>query len=131
MILESALTALFPALADGVRGVFGMITGSKGARPQNIAEVVQLMNADIARLQALAQLDQPAGNVHAWVADIRALQRPFAVALVLFGYLLTVYYTMTGHAVPQSLADGVATYAQMVTFYLFGDRSYSYLRTGK
>ncbi len=85
-ILASLLPALFPAMADGVRGIFAKLTGSKGAQPQNISEVIQLMQADISRLTALATLDAPGSNVHAWVSDIRALQRPVAVALVLAAY---------------------------------------------
>lgn len=130
-ILASLLPALFPAISDGVRGIFGMLTGNKGAQPQSVDQVIQLMNADIERLKVLSALDSPAGNVHAWVSDIRALQRPAAVALVLAAYLVTVTYTLNGHVVPASVLDGVAQYAQMVTFYLFGDRSYAYLKGGK
>lgn len=131
MILETLIPALFPALADGVRGVFAKLTGNRGALPMNVDETVKLMQADIARLEALAKLDAPAANVSAWVSNIRALQRPIAVLLVLAAYMGTVYYANTGHAVPDTVLAGVMTYAQLVTFYLFGDRSYAYLKAGK
>jgi hypothetical protein len=131
MILETAITALFPVLADGARGLLARLTGSRGAQPQNVAEAIQLMEAETQRLTALAQLDTPSGNVHAWVADVRALQRPAAVALVLLVYGMTIYYRATGHTLPATVEEGVLTYAQMVTFYLFGDRSYAYLRGKK
>jgi hypothetical protein len=131
VILTSLLPALFPALADGVRGVFGMLTGGKGAAPQNVAEVIQLMQADTARLQVLQALDAPGGNVSPWVANVRAMQRPAAVALVLGAYFAAVTYSAQGHALPAGLMDGLANYAEMVTFYLFGDRSYAYMKAGK
>jgi hypothetical protein len=131
MILESLLPALFPALADGVRGVFAKITGNRGAAPMNVDESIKLMSADIDRLKALAQLDAPAANVSAWVSNVRALQRPVAVLVVLLVYMLAVYRVNTGHALPESVLAGVFSYAQMVTFYLFGDRSYSHLKGGK
>lgn len=127
-LLTSLLPALFPALADGVRGLFNKLTGGAGAQPANVNEVVQLMEADTKRLQALAQMDQPGGNVHMWVADIRALQRPLATALIIAGYLYALY--ANDHLPPATMA-GIESYAQMVTFYLFGDRSYMYLRGKK
>lgn len=123
-ILLTALPALIPVFADGLRGLFARITGGAGAKPQTIAEVAQLASIDIERLKALALLDTP-GGVHAWVADIRALQRPAAVLLVLVAYLYTLY---AGSHLPAATLDSVAQYAQMVTFYLFGDRSYAYLK---
>src|SRR4051812_19507861 len=115
-VLAAILPALIPAAADGLRGIFSKITGASGARPQNIAEVIKLMDADTARLQALAALDQP-GGVHQWVADVRALQRPFAVALIVAAYF---YALFASDRLPQSTLEGITQYAQMVTFYLFG-----------
>jgi hypothetical protein len=79
----------------------------------------------------LQTLDAPAGNISVWVANIRALQRPAAVALVLAAFLVCVNLAARGEPLPPNLLDSVTQYAQMVTFYLFGDRSYSYLKTGK
>lgn len=124
-LLVSLLPSLFPAVADGVRGLFNKMTGFAGAKPANVAEVVQLMQADTARLQSLAALDQPSGNVSQWVANIRALQRPLAVVLIIVGYLYGLY--AADHLPPATL-EGLSQYAQMVTFYLFGDRSYMYLK---
>lgn len=126
-LILNALPALFPPLADGLRAIFSKLTGGAGARPQNVAEVVQLMQADTARLQALAQLDAP-GGISQWVANIRALQRPTAVVLVLGAYAYAL--TVSDH-LPAATLAGIAEYAQMVTFYLFGDRSYSYLKAGR
>lgn len=123
-ILAALFPALIPAVADGLRGLFAKFTGGAGAQPSNVNEVIQLMNADTARLQALAKLDEP-GNVHMWVADLRALQRPIATILIILAYL---YCLSAANALPVGVVESVAQYAQMVTFYLFGDRSYMYLR---
>jgi len=124
-VLTTLIPALLPALSDGLRGVIGRITGNAGAKPQNVAEVISIMQADTERLKAIAQLDTPTGQVSIWVANIRALQRPIAVGLVLAGYLYSLAYA---NQLPQATLDGIAQYAQMVTFYLFGDRSYMYLK---
>jgi hypothetical protein len=125
ILLTTLLPALLPAFSDGIRGLIARFTGSAGAQPQNVSEVIQMMQADVDRLKALAQLDAPTGPVSLWVGNIRAMQRPVAVALVLLAYL---YVLQAGDAVAHGTLDSVAQYAQMVTFYLFGDRSYLYLR---
>lgn len=125
MILESVLPALLPVFGDGLRAVFNRVTGNAGAKPANVTEVIALMDADTNRLKAIAEIDA-AGNVSQWVANIRALQRPVVVALVLLAYLVS----LCGGA-PESAIEGVSQYAAMVTFYLFGDRSYAYFKKGK
>lgn len=125
-VLVTVLPALLPALIDGVRGLLSRLTGGAGAKPQNVSEVIALMQADTARLAALAQLDAPGANVSPWVADVRAMQRPVACLAVIAAYVFAVFNT-----VPPDTLAGLGVYAQMVTFYLFGDRSYSYFKTGK
>lgn len=122
MILETLIPALIPVATDGVRAVFNKLTGGAGAKPANVDEVVALMQAETNRLQALAEIDSAAPNVHAWVNDVRALQRPIATALIIGGYLSTFWFT----AEP-AVTESLGTYAQMVTFYLFGDRTYMYM----
>ena len=124
MILETLIPALLPAAADGVRGLFNRLTGGAGAKPANVSEVVTLMEADTNRLKVVAEIDK-AGNISQWVANIRALQRPVAIVGIIAGYLVAV---MT-NADPDVTLD-LSQYAQMVTFYLFGDRTYSYFKKG-
>jgi len=113
--------------ADGARGLFNRLTGGAGAKPANVEETVTLMEAETARMHALAKLDA-VGEVSRWVNNVRALQRPAAALAIIAGYL---------GAVTAGAPDGVVLelggYAQMVTFYLFGDRTYMYLqnRRGK
>lgn len=79
MIFETIiLPALVPAISDGLRGIFAKF-GFGSAEPQNVAERVQLMNAEVSKLQALAQLDNPGGEPSKWVINFRASFRYFAV----------------------------------------------------
>jgi len=81
-LLTFLLPALVPALTDGIRGLVAKVTGGAGQRPANIAERVQLMEAETARLQALAALDAPVGSPSQWVVDMRASYRYIAIAVI-------------------------------------------------
>lgn len=124
-LLSAALPALFPAVSDGVRGIFARVTHGKGAAPQNVNEQVQLMKAETERVTALAALDVTPPNVHAWVADIRALQRP-----ALATWILVAYITAMMIDAPPSTVDKLGDYAAMVVFYLFGSVGYQSMRHG-
>lgn len=126
-LLSAILPALLPAAADGLRGIFSRITGGKGALPQNIGEVVQIMNAETDRMRALAQLDTPTGELYKWVSSFRALQRPALSTLIILGYMIAVFASDAS----QETLDMLGSYAQMVTFYLFGDRAYNYIKKGR
>lgn len=123
MILESLIPALLPVATDGIRGIFNRVTGGAGAKPANTEEVISLMQAETERLKALAEVDAAASNVHAWVNDVRALQRPVAAFLIIGGYVSAFAFSADA-----GLIDNLGTYAQMVTFYLFGDRTYMYMK---
>lgn len=123
--LEVVLPALLPALGDGIRGLFNKFTGNAGAKPANVGEVIQLMQADTDRLKAIADMEK-GGDTYMWVEAVRKLQRPVAVALIISAYVAAALFSDN-----QAMIDGLSVYAQMVTFYLFGDRSYAYLKKGK
>jgi len=126
ILLTTLLPALLPSFADGLRGIFARITGGKGAQPQNINEVITLMNAETERLKTVAALDSPTGTVHTWVADLRALQRPAIATMIIVAYI-----TAISISAPADTVASLADYVQMVTFYLFGDRAYSYRKAGR
>jgi len=119
------LTALLPAATDGVRALINKFTGGAGAKPMNVDEAVKLSeaetaskNADVERLKALHEIDQ-VENVSPWVNNIRALQRPLAVLVILCTWVASCYIVM-----PVELANGIANMASSVVFYLFGERGY-------
>lgn len=77
--------ALVPALADGVRSLIGKFTGGAGAQPQNVAEAIQLMEAQTKRVQALAELDKLPDGASRWVVDLRGAFRYVVCGGVLAG----------------------------------------------
>lgn len=85
------LPALVPALADGVRALVARFTGGAGSAPQNVAERIQLMQAEAQKLQALAALDAPSGNISRWVADLRASFRYLAVCGIVASTIVGVF----------------------------------------
>lgn len=128
--LAALLPALIPVVSDGLRGAFSRLTGGWGVKPQNVSELITLMQADTERLKALADIDRPSGNISTWVANIRAMQRPIAVVVIVGGYFLALLFGNALH-IQAPAVEVLGNYAQMVTFYLFGDRSYMYLKGGK
>lgn len=118
-ILSLVVPALIPALADGIRGVFGRITGGAGSRPQNVDEQIKLMAAENERLKALAELDKPTENISTWVADLRASFRYVAGGLIILGAVSTLYVS-----VDLFVQDAVWNLAGSVFAFLFGDRMY-------
>jgi hypothetical protein len=63
--------ALVPAITDGARALIGKVTGGAGAQPQNVAEAIQLMEAQTKRVQALAELDKLPDGASLWVINLR------------------------------------------------------------
>lgn len=126
LLLTTLVPALVPALADGVRGIVQKVTGNAGAQPANIGEVIQLMNAEVERLKALAQLDS-GGDTYKWVEAIRKLQRPLVAVGVLAAYIAC---NVAGMGDDYS-KDMTAQMAQIVFSYLFGERAYLYAKKGK
>lgn len=118
-VLSLVIPALIPALADGIRGVFGRITGGAGAMPQNVEERIKLMAAENERLKALAELDKPAENISGWVADLRASFRYVAGGVIILGAVSTLYAP-----VDQDVREAVWSLAGSVFAFLFGDRMY-------
>lgn len=118
-LLTLLLPALVPALADGVRGLIGRVTGGAGAQPQNVAEQIQLWQAQTDRLRALAELDKPAGDVSHWVSDLRAAFRYLAISAI---WLTTVaaIFTHQDAAIVAVLLD--MTGATMS--FVIGERMY-------
>ncbi len=76
--LSIIFPALVPAITDGARALIGKFTGGAGAQPQNVAEAIQLMQAQTARVQALAELDKLPDGAASWVVNLRGAFRYLA-----------------------------------------------------
>lgn len=121
MGLELVLPSLIPVAIDGVRGLVNKFTGGAAAQPSSPDDVVKLLEADTKKMEAIAKLEG-SGNTYLWVEAVRKLQRPAVGLSVLILYGLAIH-TGKDAAVIASLGD----WAAMYSFYLFGDRTYSYI----
>jgi hypothetical protein len=83
--------AILPTLADGVRGLFAKFSGGAGGTPQNVDERIKLMEAETARLQALAEIDKPSGEPSRWVTDMRSSFRYIAILIIWLATIAAVF----------------------------------------
>ena len=81
MILETILGALVPVGIDGIKSLIGMFTG--GVKPLNVDDQIKLDQNEIAKLEAIAKLDNPYGQPSQWVIDLRASSRYLGALFVI------------------------------------------------
>ena len=127
-LLALLLPALVPAAVDGFRGLVGWIFGGKGADPQNVEEAIKLMQAEVEKLKALAELDRPASNISQWVADLRASFRYLAAAIIICSTLLLIVAKGAGLAIEDEVINMLLTLSGSVFSFLFGDRVLLHLK---
>ena len=109
----SVLAAIIPTLKYAFTRIVDYKTG--GPKPSNAQEAVALGDLEIRRLEAISKLDDSEG-ASPWVVNIRAMQRPLVVFLV----LLTWVYVVLNN---QVAVNTVCELASLVFFYLFGERT--------
>jgi hypothetical protein len=117
-ITTTILAAGVPVLAEMVKSIGGAI-GRRFAG-LSVDDQIKLQQADVARLQALAQLDAPTGTPSAWVVDLRASFRYIAA-----GGLVAVGCAAMLYGVAQNDADIIDIGAQVAGFpfaFVFGER---------
>ncbi len=90
-IVSLILPALVPAFADGARGLIAKFTGGAGGQPQNIKERIELMQAESAKLQALAALDTPTGEPSKWIINLRASFRYIIISAIMIFTAIIVF----------------------------------------
>ena len=115
MIIESLIGALVPVGVEAVKQIIGNFTG--GVKPTTIAEQIQLNNAEIERLKALASLDTPVGNPSQWVVDLRASSRYVGALVTIAVGLSTLYMDM-----PEQVKVIGLEAANIAFGFLFGTR---------
>jgi hypothetical protein len=116
--------ALLPALTDGVRGIFAKFTKGAGGNPVNVTERIQLMQAETARLQALAEIDKPAGEPSLWVNNLRSSFRYIAIIII---WLATVGAVFTP-TVPEPITLIMLDLSGACMSFVIGERMYLTLR---
>lgn len=116
--------ALIPALTDGVRGIFAKFTGGAGGTPQNVTERIQLMQAETARLSALAEIDKPVGEPDKWVTNLRTSFRYIAIIVIWFATIAAVF-TPT---IPEGITLIMLDLSGACMSFVIGERMYLTLR---
>lgn len=116
----SALAAFAPLLIDLGKAAIGKFIGAN-YKPANMAEYLQMQRADVERFSAINNAGG-ANPSYPWVEAIVRLQRPFVAAAVLGTW---AYAHTTGTLTDTTTIDNAAS---IVSFYLFGDRTLTYIR---
>lgn len=88
-LITALISALIPVGVEGAKQVINKAVG--GPKPTTIAEQIELEKADIARLEAVAKLDDPHGTPSQWVVDLRASARYIAAWVVILGGGATLF----------------------------------------
>ena len=115
LVLNALLSALVPVGVEGAKQAINKWTG--GPKPTSIEEQVKLDQSEVAKLEALAKLDNPYGTPSQWVIDLRASARYVAAAIVIVGGGATMFLQVD-MAVKALAMEGVS-----VAFgFLFGTR---------
>lgn len=123
-ILSLIVPALVPALADGLKGLFGRVFGSAGAIPQNFDQALAWEKIQIEKLQALAALDAPSANISRWVADLRASSRYILAGVI----IISTFLSLLAPGISDELKQILLEMSGSVFAFLFGDRMYRGIR---
>jgi hypothetical protein len=116
--------ALLPAITDGVRGIFAKFTKGAGGNPVNVTERIQLMQAETARLQALAEIDKPAGEPAPWVNNLRSSFRYISIIVIWLATIGAVFST----TVPEAITLIMLDLSGACMSFVIGERMYLTLR---
>jgi len=115
MILETIIGALVPVGIDGIKSLIGMFTG--GVKPLNVDDQIKLDQNDIAKLEAIAKLDNPCGQPSQWVVDLRASSRYLGALFVIVVGISTLFLPVA----PEIQRIGIEA-ANIAFGFLFGTR---------
>ena len=115
MILETIISALVPVGIDGIKSLIGMFTG--GVKPLNVDDQIKLDQNDIAKLEAIAKLDNPYGQPSQWVIDLRASSRYLGALFVIVVGISTLFLPVA----PEIQRIGIEA-ANIAFGFLFGTR---------
>jgi hypothetical protein len=115
MILETIIGALVPVGIDGIKSLIGMFTG--GVKPLNVDDQIKLDQNEIAKLEAIAKLDNPYGVPSQWVIDLRASSRYLGALFVIVVGISTLFLPVA----PEIQRIGIEA-ANIAFGFLFGTR---------
>lgn len=125
MIIETLIASLLPVGVEGLKQAAVKFFG--GVKPTTIEEQIKMDESEIAKIQAIAALDQPVGNPSQWVVDLRASSR-YVGSLALIGAgLVAMFYP----GIDMPIRELSIEAANIAFGFLFGSRlvaSYSALK---
>lgn len=125
MALETLLaTVVIPAAVDLIRGGFARL-GEK-ISGLSVEDRIKLQNADVAKLEALAKVDNPYGTPSQWVIDLRASFRYIAAGILVLGGLSLAAYGLAKANQP-AIQAGLET-ASVPAVFIFGERMWNGFR---
>lgn len=117
-VLETLiLPAILPAAVDGIKNLISKFTG--GFRPANIDEQIKLDNANVERLKALSQLDNPFGTPSQWVVDLRSSFRYITAGIAIVAAIVTLYIPVSSEVRELAMVWGMGAFS-----FIFGERMY-------
>ena len=131
MVLEGMLASVVaPAVIDFLKSAGGAV--SRKWFGMSVDDQIKLGNADVERLKALAELDNPHGTPSQWVVDLRAAYRYIAATLVIFVGCGVLYGAskLTGVALDSAMEMGFALVSSPFCF-IFGERLMLSLKSKK
>lgn len=83
MIETAIISALLPAGVEAVKTLFGGISRKVGGL--SVDDEIKLSDANVKRIEALANLDNPHGTPSQWVVDLRGSFRYIACGVIVAG----------------------------------------------
>jgi hypothetical protein len=124
-LISLIFPAVLPAVTDGLRGLFAKFTGGAGGTPQNVAERIQLMQAETERLKALSDIDKPSGETSLWVNNVRGVFRYAAISTIWITTAIAVFTP----SVPIFLTGTLLDLSGATMSFIIGERMYFNLKT--
>lgn len=113
MIETAIISALIPAGVAALKNVFEAV--SRRWIGLSVDDQIKLQSADVQRLKALAELDNPHGTPSQWVVDLRGSFRYIACGAFVIGGLATPYFA------PAFAGIGLEA-ALAASSFIFGER---------
>lgn len=128
MILETLLgSVVVPAVMDFFKGAGSAI--SRKVFGESVDDQIKIQNADIEKLKALAQLDNPYGTPSQWVVNLRASFRYIGAIVVIAVGAVSVWAGIENN-LPDVIETGFTLVGAPFCF-IFGERLYLGLKGKK
>lgn len=121
MILEGLLASVVaPAVIDLVKGAGAAV--SRKFVGLSVDDQLKIQNADVEKLKALAELDNPHGTPSQWVIDLRASFRYIGAGVCILAGLFVVYMGIDVKS--DEILELGSSLVSMPFGFIFGERMY-------